>query len=356
MGKSVREQDTISIALAADESYSVALCVALYTILENLRAESKIDLYVLTSDIRVETRRRLEETWGSRVLGHWVSPDDTRARQLVASTGHAACPSAYYRLFIASLLPANLSKVIYLDADVMVRGDIHDLWQEEMHGNIVLAVQDSCIQTSRGSGCNSQRYFNSGVMVIDLSAWRREGIEARCVETARELRRFAKYNEQAALNKCLAGRWGALSPVWNRQSSVDLFPDWQSSPYEEEEFQQLRQDPAIIHFTTATKPWHRISDHSKSQTEAYRKAIVRAGWTEWHRPPLSILQKVIDFFAKPHRRLLHLGSAVRQARRRSHAAVAIFPEILGITLLSPWTVLSVPLAVAREWVALRLIR
>jgi lipopolysaccharide biosynthesis glycosyltransferase len=351
-------EETISIAVAANESFSVALCVAIYTLLENLRQEIGVDLYVMANDIQSETRDRLEKTWGKRVRPHWVSPDDQKVRTLVAGTGHTASPSAYYRLFMGSMLPASLTRVIYLDVDVMVRGDVYDLWRREMNGNIVLAVQDSCIQTNRVSSAieEPKPYFNSGLMVIDLVAWRREGIEASCIKTAHEQRRFTRYNEQAALNCCLSGRWGLLPPVWNRQSTFDLFPDWQSSPYEEEEFRQTLQNPAIIHFTTATKPWRRICDHSKTHIEAYRKAIMRAGWTEVQPPPLSMAQKAIEFFAKPHRRLLHLVSAVRQAKRRKHAAVAMLPEISKLMLQNPWTVFTVPLAAARDMVALWLIR
>lgn len=351
-------EETISVAVAADESYSVALGVAIYTLLENLRAQSKVDLYVMAHDVRTETRRRLEKMWGERVRPYWLSPDDEKVRTLVVGIGHTASPSAYYRLFMGAILPASLTKVIYLDVDVLVRGDVYDLWREEMNGNIVLAVQDSCIQTdrTRGSTAKARPYFNSGVMVIDLSAWRRNGIEACCIKTARERRRFARYNEQNALNDCLSGRWGVLSPVWNRQSTFDLFPDWQSSPYEEEEFQQIRRNPAIIHFTTATKPWHGVCDHSKLYTEAYRTAIAQAGWAEWKPEPLSSVQRAIEFFAKPHRRLLHLGAAVRRAKRRRHAATAMLPEILRVALLNPWTAFTVPLAVARDKVALWLVR
>jgi lipopolysaccharide biosynthesis glycosyltransferase len=353
-----RVEETISIAVAANESYSVALCVAIYTLLENLRSEIDVDLYVMTNDIRAETRHRLEKTWGERVRPHWVSPDEQKVRALVAGIGHTASPSVYYRLFVGSIMPASLAKVIYLDIDVMVRGDVYDLWRKEMNGNIVLAVQDSCIQTYRMSSAveESSPYFNSGLMVIDLSAWRQKGIETCCIKTAREQRRFTRYNEQAALNDCLSGRWGLLPPVWNRQSTFDLFPDWQSSPYEEEEFRQARTNPVIIHFTTATKPWRKICDHSKPYIEAYRNAIVRAGWTEWLPQPLSHAQKAIEFFARPHRRLLHLGSAIRQAKRRSHAAVTMLPEILRVALPNPWTVLTVPLAAARDKVALWWIR
>jgi len=114
--------ETISVAVAANESFSVALCVAIYTLLENLRREIEVDLYVMASDIRAETRHRLEKTWDERVRPHWVSPDDRKVHALVAGIGHTASPSAYYRLFIGSMLPASLTKVIYLDVDVLVRG------------------------------------------------------------------------------------------------------------------------------------------------------------------------------------------------------------------------------------------
>jgi lipopolysaccharide biosynthesis glycosyltransferase len=353
-----RVAETISIAVAADESYSVALCIAIYTLLENLSSEIKVDLYIMANDIQSLTRNRLERAWGERVQPHWISPDGKKIRALVAGTGHTSCLSVYYRLLVGSSLPASLTKVIYLDLDIMVVRDVYPLWRREMNGNIVLAVQDSCIQTNRRNSAieESGSYFNSGLMVIDLSAWRREGLEARCLKSAQEQRRLTRYNEQAALNDCLAGRWGLLPPVWNRQATIDLFPDWQSSPYEEEEFRQLRQNPAIIHFTTATKPWQRICDHPKAYIEAYEKAIVRAGWMEWQSPPLSAVQKAIEFFAQPHRRLLHLGSAVLQAKRRRHAGAAMLPQIFGVALHNPWAVFTVLLAAARDKVALWLIR
>jgi len=351
-------EESISIAVAASESYSVALCIAIYTLLENLSPEYRIDLYVMTDDIRAPIKRRLEQTWGKRVQPHWISPDDQKVCALVAGIGHTACPPAYYRLLVGSMLPANLAKVIYLDVDVMVRGDVGPLWQNGMNGNIVLAVQDCCIQTNRGSHStgNPDPYFNSGVMVIDLAAWRRKDIEAHCLREARDRVRSAKYNEQAALNSCLSGQWGMLSPVWNRQSTVDLFPDWRSSPYTEEEYRQIRQEPVIVHFTTSTKPWHTVCDHSMNYTDAYRQAIARAGWTDWLPKPLSVSIKVMEFFARPHRRLMHLGSAAWQAKRRGHAMAAMLPEILKLTILHPWTVFTVPLAVARDTIALRLSR
>jgi lipopolysaccharide biosynthesis glycosyltransferase len=351
-------EDTISITMAADESYSVALGVAVHTLLENLHAGFRVDIYIMTANLPADTRRRLESVWGSRVRAHWICPDDRKVRALLAGTGHTARPSAYYRLLVGSCLPAALTKVIYLDVDVLVRGDISPLWQMEMNGNMVLAAQDSCIQANPWSGARNvaRPYLNSGVMVIDLAAWRQEKLEERCVERARALRPVSKYNEQAALNECLAGRWGILSPVWNRQSTLDLFPDWQSSPYEAEEFRQASQNPIIVHFTTATKPWRRISDHSTPFTEAYRAAIVRAGWRDWQLPPLPASQRAVEFFARPHRRILHLGAALIQARRRAHAFPALLPEILEVTLLHPWTLFTVPLAVAREKVALWLVR
>ncbi len=344
--------------MAADEPYSLALGVAVHTLLEGLDVGYGVDLYILAGDLDPAARQRLEVAWGGRVRVRWLCPDIRMIRPLLAGTGHTGRPSAYYRLLVGSALPAALSKVIYLDVDVLILGDISRLWQMETNGNIVLAVQDACIQTHRADGASDRAgpYLNSGVMVIDLAAWREGNLERRSLERARQLRRVSKYNEQASLNECLVGRWGILSPIWNRQSTLDLFPDWRSSPYSAEEFRQAKRDPIIVHFTTATKPWHSINDHPARFTDAYQAAIVRAGWSDWRPPRLTPLRRVLEFFAGPHRRLLHLGAALTAARRPARAFVALLPQILNVALLHPWILFTAPLAVAREKAALWFVR
>lgn len=89
----------------------------------------------------------------------------------------------FYRFFISNVLPTQIEKVIYLDADIIVNLDISELWQIELgekvlgvitHENIgmidIVKKRHIC---SKGF-VHSIDSFNSGVLLINLSLLRNE--------------------------------------------------------------------------------------------------------------------------------------------------------------------------------------
>ena len=355
-----RMERRISVLMAIDENYAAPLFVTVASLLENLRPGVGLDLYLMGSNLSPQTRSELEGAWDDRVRVHWT-PLDTRKVEPLRGYGHTSSPAAYFRLMAGSSLPAYVSKVIYLDADLFIRNNIVKIWEHDMQGKIVLAVQDSYIQSlparappTREQGDVEQPYFNSGVMVIDLEAWRVAGIEQCCLDAASHLQHRTKWLDQHLLNLCLAGRWAALPPVWNRQFSLHLFPDWRCSPYDEQEFQEARNQPAIIHFCAKTKPWHTFCDHPREEVLAYRAALRATALGGRFGAKPSFLQIVVEFFSAPHQRLLDTIAAAVRARRRKHAFRAMLPNMLRLAILHPWTLVTVPLSVVRERVAMRL--
>jgi lipopolysaccharide biosynthesis glycosyltransferase len=348
----------IALLMAVDEIYVAPLRVTVATLLECLRADVDIDLYLMGRDLTPATRSDLDDAWGARVRVHWLSLDPCKDA-ILRGFGRASPDAARLRLLLGSSLPDAVSKVIYLDADLLVRKDLFALWQQPMHGNIVLAVQDSyqqrpplhCLPVSRRIA-RELPYFNSGVMLIDVAAWRAAGVERACLEVGARLARASRWIDQDVLNLCLAGRWGALPPVWNKQYSLDLFPDWRCSPYTEREFRDARGDPAIVHFCTRTKPWHAYCDHAPQDVQAFRVALRQCCGNVLAETP-RLRKRVGEFFGAPHRRLLDVAAAAVHARRRRHAILAMLPEMVRVALLHPWTLVSVPLSVLRERIALR---
>jgi lipopolysaccharide biosynthesis glycosyltransferase len=343
-------EQRISVLMAIDEQYAAPLSVTVASLLESLRPGVGVDLYVMGSELRPGTRSRLEDGWDGRVRLHWT-PLDTSKIELLRSYVYPSSPVASFRLVAGSSLTGDVSKVIYLDADLLIQRDLFELWEQDMQGKIVLAVQDSYVQKLPARCLPAQAevqrpYFNSGVMVIDLEAWRRAGIEQLCLEAARRLVNRTKWLDQDALNACLADRWGRLTPVWNKQFSLHVFPDWQCSPYQEKEFLEARGNPAIIHFCSRTKPWHTFCDHPRQDVLAYRAALRRSplGASLEARP--SLARRTGEFFAAPHRHLLDGIAAAVRAKRRKHALRMMLPGMVRLALLHPWTLATVPLSVA----------
>ena len=351
---------SIAILMAIDQRYLAALAVTIRSLLDNLSPHFGVDLFLIASDLSSENCEALRTDWGDRARLHLIAIDVTELEPW-SSAPYAFYPATVHmRMLAGSVVPAELSRVIYLDADLLVGRDLVELWDHDMADNIVLAVQDSYIQVlpdhcrpdDHASGEDAP-YCNSGVMVIDLDAWRAAGIERHYMQALEQVRGRTRWPDQDAINVCLRHRWGALPPVWNKQFALDLFPDWRCTPYSEQEFHQARNEPAIIHFCSRTKPWHAFCDHADEEVRAFRAVLNRTGAAELRQPDLSPAGRVLEWFAAPHRKLLDTMGAVYRARRKMHVFKKLLPRMIALALLRPWTLVSVPIDVARQRRAIR---
>jgi lipopolysaccharide biosynthesis glycosyltransferase len=157
----------------------------------------------------------------------------------------------FARLLLDELVPAESDRVVYLDADVLVRRSLADLVASDLAGCIIGAVPawgasidgnppSVGLDESRdGSYAESApaRFgippavllFNSGVMVVDRERWRAERVAVRLAEVAASVRRA----DQGLLNLVLWDRWMPLDVRWNGKGRAA----W------------------VEHFAGARKPW-----------------------------------------------------------------------------------------------------
>ena len=347
----------IAILMAADEAYAPPLAVCVASLLEHLAADCTVDLYLIGPGLTASTQSRLEAWWRDRVRVRALAAPPERLAELRELVGGESLP-AHLRALLGSTLPREVSKVIYLDADILVRRDVRELWQQDMQGNILLAAQDSYVHQLPGH-CVPPRlakhedrpYFNSGVMVIDVDAWRLAGIEEAYLEAVRRVGTHSRWADQDALNACLVDRWGVLPPVWNRQFALCLYPDWRCTPHREEEFLRARSEPAIVHFCSRTKPWHRFCDHSDEDVRRFRSWLRRVPLEVGPADPPTLLERTIERLSAPHRRLLDTIAAALKSRQRRHAVAVMLPGILGQVAAHPWTLVSVPVSGLTSWVS-----
>ena len=79
--------------------------------------------------------------------------------------------AAYARVLIPELFLDSVERVLYLDADCIVVGDLTALWQFDMGNAAIAAVPD---QMERGFALDKESDINAGVMLMNLAIWRRE--------------------------------------------------------------------------------------------------------------------------------------------------------------------------------------
>ncbi|MAM57294.1 MAG: hypothetical protein CMN25_08165 [Salinicola sp.] len=259
-------QGRVSLVLASDENYALWMGVVIFSCLDKTARPELLDFYILDAGISPSTKSRLESLVADyQATLTWIVPDKKRFQGFPLKRYGIA---TYYRLAVASLVPSHLNKIIYLDCDLLVARDIVELWQSPLDGNIIGAVENLGV-SPKDIDIDRQDYFNAGVLLIDLAAWRDSNIEASLFERMDTLNERLQYLDQDVLNLVFRHRWTRLPLCWNLQpsawSKVEKNKTVQTG-YPHQEFVTALREPGIIHFLAKSKPWKFSTFHPYKQT------------------------------------------------------------------------------------------
>lgn len=181
--------------------------------------------------------------------------------------------AAYLRIFGPVILQADYRRLLYLDCDIFYqRGDLSRLLTMDMKGRAVGAVLDlpqmrkpwRTTRDFRRMGLPMSRYFNSGMLLIDVPTWNAERITDRCLEVALNYGERLAQHDQSALNVVLKGEWLELNPVWNYIYSHQTM------------YYSAMFDICLYHFVGRRKPFKgKYGGFPHRFTEPYRQFMAR---------------------------------------------------------------------------------
>jgi lipopolysaccharide biosynthesis glycosyltransferase len=146
--------------------------------------------------------------------------------------------------------------VLYIDSDTTVMGDVRELWASDLKGAPIGAVIDHYNKSDEWAQkwqlpAEKARYFNSGVLLIDLEKVRAEKLFSRALDFFVRNDKELLFADQDALNYAAWGRWTALDPAWNVQRFMTP-AEFAAQPAE----RQVKDGiPKLVHFIGWEKPW-----------------------------------------------------------------------------------------------------
>ena len=168
--------------------------------------------------------------------------------------------ATYYRLLIPYLLPEDIDKILYLDCDMLVLDSLTDFYNSDLTNTNAAAVIDMFNDDKRINArlqySETAGYFNAGMLLIDLTNWRKNQISEKAINFLGEHPELCEAHDQDALNHALNGDYLKVSARYNMQ--LDFFCDFKYLIVNESYFDDIkksRENPCIIHFTGPTKPW-----------------------------------------------------------------------------------------------------
>ncbi len=312
----------MDILYAFDENYAPFAGISLFSLLENNRNAPRIRIFAVTEGVCEHTL----EKWKSMVQKFERELILIDIASLLPCMREFALPSyrgsyaANARLFGDAFLPPDVERLLYLDGDTLVCADLSPLLQAELGGCPVGAVQDALTaryKTLLGFS-ESEPYFNSGVLLIDVPCWKSKKVPQRVKKHAQSAR---LYPDQDVLNLALRGEIAALHPRYNLQPQHLVFDDNaylavypQAAYHTGQMLQEARTSPAILHAYRflGDFPWHTGNHHpNTAEWDAYMR---RSPWCDLkkkhaRRGPLFKIEKLL-YHLLPKRHFLSLFAHV----------------------------------------------
>jgi lipopolysaccharide biosynthesis glycosyltransferase len=242
------EKQIIPVFFACDEGFVKYMMVTLRSVMDNASRDKEYRIYVLNTGISSTSRAMVEAMMDEdfSVFFVDVSPYLENLKEKLPLRDYYSM-TTYYRLFIAELYP-EYDKVIYLDSDTVVLGDISKLYQYDLKGCYVGAVNDQLVQqidvfgryVEEVLGIGRNFYFNAGVLLMNCQALRDTDFLDRFIELINTYT-FVVAQDQDYLNVICKDKVYWLPVSWNIEVSGDIFvPVWQIE---------------LIHYNMTAKPW-----------------------------------------------------------------------------------------------------
>ncbi len=238
----------MNILYCGDQNIEDGLVISVLSLLEH--TAQPLHIYVLTLDWTLEQRRirpLCQET--ADYLDRYVrqrNPDNFlrlidatelfRAQPPLANMDTRFTPCCMLRLY-ADQIPELPERLLYLDNDVVCRGDFAPFYNQDLADCELAGVLDHYGRWFFRRNPLHMDYINSGVLLLDLGRIRQTGLFAACRALCRDKRMFMP--DQSAINKLAQGK--------------------KQCPRAYNEQRRLREDTVFQHFTTSFRffPWPR---------------------------------------------------------------------------------------------------
>ncbi len=267
-------QDKLNVLYSSDDNYAQHMGVSIYSLLNHNSDFETINIYIVDNGISDLNRNKLQQLvsgFANAVLE--FIPFQNWSSKLKLNMEWDISISSYARLFVGSMLPDTVEKVLYLDCDMIICDSVRELWNTELDKETLAAVQDAVSgSTKEAVGLSEdEKYFNAGLLLIDLVKWRLNNCEKQCLMFIAAKNGSVTHHDQGVLNGLFHKQVHILPLKYNimtihyifNQKSILKYSKDNADFYTEKEITEAKSNPVILHYTPSftSRPWVKGCKH-----------------------------------------------------------------------------------------------
>lgn len=286
-----------NIALAFDKYYLQHACVTLMSLLET-NPSLFFKVYIIYSGFGEKEQKMMRDMVKNypcileflKVDEHTFDHVITKGRQTKV---------VYYNLMIPKWIDED--RILYLDVDLVVNGDITPFYDENFDDGYVIGVEDWKLfdRHEELQMREDAKYFNNGAMVLNVKKMREEDFTQKYFDYINQAKSLT-FLDQDVGNAIVNGRWKTMPIKYNAISSYLRYSFLENDYFPKSWIEEAFLNPVIIHYTGGRKPWHYMS-RSRFRY-LYWKYLAKTPFADYVEPDrtlVNIIKKnVTSFFKK----------------------------------------------------------
>lgn len=243
--------EQIPVFFTIDDDYAPNMGIALYSMIQNASKHYRYKIHVIHQGLSEKNRIKIQSLGNENFEIAFYEMEDKLSEITDREENRLRCDyfslTIYFRLFIADMFP-EYEKAIYVDSDIVVPGDISELYHLNLGENIIGACHDFSIEEvpelvnyiENAVGVDCQEYINSGVLLLNLKRLRELNFSEKFITLLSQYHFDCIAPDQDYLNAMCHGQILYIDRAWDTmpQSGKEDYPY-----------------PKLIHYNLFDKPW-----------------------------------------------------------------------------------------------------
>ena len=258
-----KNNNSINIVFTTDKEYSSYLKVALKSLILNKDKDSIYNIYILSIDLNKKTQEELKTFKQNDVEIKAVPLKLSMLKGKIRHRTfcHHVSNADYFKFFIPEMFQ-NFDKILYLDSDILVLGDLSSLYNTDIQDKYIAAVKRYNFRGNR-----KKDDYNCGVMLFNIQKYRKDNIVQKLINAKNNDKdgRSSQYSFNSVIK---LKDVKLISPIYNNNAYTEdedfIKYNFKKtySPFLDNinNLLELDKNTIIVHYIGADKPWHKNSN------------------------------------------------------------------------------------------------
>lgn len=275
----------MNIMISINRDYMKYACIMLMSLKEHHRG-ILLHVYILHNELTDEDFQQMDEIIGSEgieLIPVFIPEGTVKDFQI----GDWPEVNAY-RLLATDLFGGTLERILHLDVDILITGDISEFYNTPFEDSYLVACEDYLSDEQRLEKCRQYGknegvfFFNAGVLLFNISKLSSEGFYYSVYADIRKKYPNIKieYPDQDMLNLLFNEKTKYKDRV--KYNYVPFFYQTSDSEHFYDSPAELGKNCSIVHMISGTKPW----------TNASKSAVDDLWWEYAERTPFYLDMKI----------------------------------------------------------------